>query len=261
MALEKRSRAILNILRLMISRHYGLATVLILIASAVCVRLGIWQIARFNEVRAFRDHVLAVQAMTPLTLPSQIDLTTMEYRSVTATGVYDFQNQIAIRDQYNGDEPGYHLITPLSLSDTEAVLVDRGWIPSDGNSTSDGWHQYDDAPSQVTINGVIRLGQQQAAFGSDADPTLTPNQTRLDFWVDLNIGRISRQIPYPVLPVYIELNPIPNRADPPIPIIEPLDLSDGSMNLNYVFQWNLFAVAFVVGYGYYLWRKELRAKV
>ena len=50
----------------------------------------------------------------------------MEYRAITATGTYDFQNQIATRDQYNGVQPGYDLFTPLQLSDGEAVLVDRG---------------------------------------------------------------------------------------------------------------------------------------
>ncbi|HEY9152608.1 MAG TPA: SURF1 family protein, partial [Anaerolineales bacterium] len=174
-------------------------------------------------------------------------------------GTYDFQNQIATRDQYNGVQPGYHLFTPLRLADGEAVLVDRGWIPSDGNSMPADWRQYDQA-GQVTVSGIIRLAQTQPTPGSDADPTLTSHQTRLDFWVYVNMDRIRRQIPYPILPVYIQLTPIPNRTDPPIPILESLDLSDGSTNLNYAIQWCLFAVLFIVGYGYYLWRKELRKK-
>ena len=64
--------------------------------------------------------------MSPLNLPAQVDLTTMEYRQVNASGTYDFQYQIATRDQYNGVQPGYHLFTPFHLSDGEAVLVDRG---------------------------------------------------------------------------------------------------------------------------------------
>jgi surfeit locus 1 family protein len=202
----------------------------------------------------------AVQNMPPLILPAQGALTTMEYRRVNATGTYDYQNQITTRDQYNGVQPGYHLLTPLRLSDGEAVLVDRGWIPSDGNSTPIEWRQYDQV-GQVTINGIIRLGQAQPTPGSDTDPTLTPNQTRLDFWVYVNLNRIQQQIPYPILPIYIQVNPIPSRTDPPIQILESLDISDGSTNLNYAFQWFLFAILFIVGYGYYLWRKELRKKL
>jgi surfeit locus 1 family protein len=260
MAAQKTNSIVLSIVKLMFSRRYMLTTILIFIASAVCVRLGIWQVSRFNETRAFYDHMQSVQTMPPLNLPAQGDLTTMEYRPVTASGMYDFQDQIATRDQYNGVEPGYHLITPLRLSDGEAVLVDRGWIPSDGNSAPADWHKYDQ-PGQVAVSGIIRLGQTNPTPGSVADPTLTPDQTRLDFWVYLNLDRIKTQIPYPILPVYIELTPIPNRADLPLPILEPLDLSDGATNLNYVFQWNLFAVLFIAGYGYYLWRKELRKKL
>jgi len=257
MAAQKSNFAL--ILKLMFSRRYLLATVLILIAAAVCVRLGIWQVARFKETRAFYNHMITVQNMPPVNLPTQQDLTTMEYRAVTASGTYDFQNQIATRDQYNGVQPGYDLFTPLRLLDGEAVLVDRGWIPSDGNSTPADWRQYDQ-PGQVTVSGIIRLGQAQPTPGSDADPTLAPNQTRLDFWVYVNLDRIRQQIPYPILPVYIQLTPRPNQTDPPIPILESLDLSDGTTNLNYVFQWNLFAILFILGYGYYLWRRELRRR-
>ncbi len=137
-------------------------------------------------------------------------------------------------------------------------MIEVGF-PSDGNSAPIDWHQYDQS-GQVTVSGIIRLGQAQPTPGSDADPTLMPNQTRLDFWIYVNVDRIRQQIPYPILPIYIQLTPIPNRADPPIPILESLDLSDGSTNLNYAIQWCLFAILFVVGYGYYLWRKDLRKK-
>jgi surfeit locus 1 family protein len=248
------------ILKLMFSRRWWLATLLILVAAAVCIRLSIWQLDRLKQTRTTYLHMAAVQNMPPLILPAQGALTTMEYRRVNATGTYDYQNQITTRDQYNGVQPGYHLLTPLRLSDGEAVLVDRGWIPSDGNSTPIEWRQYDQV-GQVTINGIIRLGQAQPTPGSDTDPTLTPNQTRLDFWVYVNLNRIQQQIPYPILPIYIQVNPIPSRTDPPIHILESLDISDGSTNLNYAFQWFLFAILFIVGYGYYLWRKELRKKL
>ena len=248
------------ILNLMFSRRWWLATLLILIASAACIRLGFWQLDRLKQERSFTDQVHALQVMPPLNLPAQVDLSTMEYRAVTATGTYDFQNQIATRDQYNGVQPGYDLLTPLQFSDGEAVLVDRGWIPADGNSTPADWRKYDQ-PGQAAISGIIRLGQTQPTLGSDTDPMLTPNQTRLDFWVYVNMDRIRQQTPYPILPVYVELNPNPSITNPPIPIQqETLDLSSGSNNLNYAIQWFSFSILFIIGYAYYLWRRELRKR-
>ena len=46
-----------------------------------------------------------------------------------ASGTYDFEHQVAIRNQYYNNQYGYHLLTPFALSDDETVLVDRGWIP------------------------------------------------------------------------------------------------------------------------------------
>jgi surfeit locus 1 family protein len=259
MATQKSSPIILSILRLMCSRRWALATLLVFIASAVCIRLSIWQVERLQETRAINTHDLAVRSMSPLNLPATGDLTSMEYRTVNATGTYDFQDQFVTRDQYNGVQPGYHLFTPLHLSDGEAVLVDRGWIPSVGNSMPADWRQYDQLGT-VTVSGVIRLGQSQPTPGSVTDPTLTPGQTRLDFWVYVNLDRIRQQIPFPLLPVYIQLTPVSNRTDAPIPIFETFDPTDGSTNLNYAIQWCLFAILFILAYGYYLWRKELRRK-
>ena len=68
------------IVKLMFSRRWWLATLLILVASAVCIRLGFWQLDRLKQEQTFTDQVHAVQAMLPLNLPAQTDLTTMEYR-------------------------------------------------------------------------------------------------------------------------------------------------------------------------------------
>ncbi|MCL4410528.1 MAG: SURF1 family protein [Gammaproteobacteria bacterium] len=246
------------IIRKMFSRSWIVATLLVVVAASVCVRLGIWQLDRLAETRAFNAHVYAVRAMQPLDLPAQIDLTTMEWRAVHLSGTYDFENQVAIRNQFNGDQFGYHLITPLHLSDGTAVLVDRGWIPADGNSAPADWRKYDQ-PGQVALSGIVRLSETNPPLGGASDPTLTPDQTRLDFWIFVNVGRIGSQIPYPVLPVYIQLDPKPNQSDPPIPFQPTLDLSEGS-HQSYAYQWFSFAALFIIGYSFYVNKQESKKK-
>jgi surfeit locus 1 family protein len=246
------------IFRKMFTRQWILITILIIVAALVCVRLGIWQLDRLAETRAFNAHIYSVRAMQPLNLPASDDLTTMEWRAVRLSGTYDFENQIAIRNQFNSGQFGYHLVTPLHLSDGSAVLVDRGWIPADGNSTPADWSKYDQ-PGQVALSGVIRLSEANPPLGAAADPTLTPDQTRLDFWIFINVERIGKQIPYPILPVYVQLDPDPNRADPPIPYQPTLDLSEGSHE-SYAYQWFSFATIFIVGYVVYLNKQESKKK-
>ena len=254
------------IVRRMFSRSWLIATILVILGALVCVRLGIWQLDRLAERRVFNAHVMAMRSSPPLGLPAQADLTLMEWRAVRLTGMYDFADQIAIRNQFNGDQFGYHLITPLHLADTStaagaggtAVLVDRGWIPADGNSTPSDWRKYDQ-PGQVALSGVIRLSQTDAPLGGASDPTLTAGQTRLDFWVFINVQRIAGQLPYPILPVYIQLDPDPGRTAPPIPFQPELDLSEGP-HQGYALQWFTFATILLVGYPFYLSKQRSEKK-
>ncbi len=235
---------------------------LVLAGAAVCARLGVWQLDRLAQRRVFNSHVYAMRALPPLELPTPGELTSMEYRAVQATGTYDFEHQVAIRNQIYNDQYGFHLLTPLVLlpdasapqADRQAVLVDRGWIPAEEDPTPADWHKYD-TPGKVTISGVIRLSQTTASFGGAADPTLTPKQTGLDLWVYVNIDRISRQIPYPILPVYVQISPDPKRTGPPVPFQPELDLSEGP-HQGYAMQWFGFASLLLVGYPFYLRKQE-----
>lgn len=246
----------MNFLRIF-SRHWILTTILVIAGAALCARLGIWQLDRLKQRRAFNSHVYAVRAMPALELVAnagQEDLTSMEYRSATAKGTYDSYHQVAIRNQSYDQQYGLHLITPLVMSGGEAVLVDRGWIPAAINDTSAAWRKYD-APGEVTVHGIMRLSQAAPGFGGVADPTLTPGQKGMDLWIYVNIGRIAQQMPYPILPVYVQQDPEPNRTVPPIPYQEELDLSEGP-HQGYAVQWFSFAALLLVGYPFYVRKQE-----
>ena len=178
---------------ILFSRRWFLTTVLVVVAAAVCARLGVWQLDRLKQRRAFNAHIYAVQAMKPLQLPadsSAEDLDGMEYRGAAATGTYDFARQVVIRNQYYSSEVGYHLVTPLVMKNGEALLVDRGWIPADGNTTPAAWHKYD-VPGQLTVTGVIRASQTETIAFGPSDPTPMPGQKGLDQWIYLNVDRIA----------------------------------------------------------------------
>ncbi len=245
------------IFRAMFSRKWILTTLLVLAGGVLCIRLGIWQLDRLDQRRAFNAHFIAMQSALPLDLNLEIpqDLTDMEYRHVQVTGTYDFTNQVALRNQYYGSEYGYHLLTPLHLDDGSAVLVDRGWVPADGNDAPVGWSRYDEA-GQVEVQGVMRLGPTRPDMGGVPDPTLTPGQTRLDYWNFANLERISQQIPYPVLPVYIQPDVDTNDITPPIPYQPEIELSEGP-HFGYALQWFTFAAILYLGYPFYL-RRQLK---
>jgi surfeit locus 1 family protein len=198
------------------------------------------------------------------------DLSEMEWRHVRVVGIYDFENQLALRNQDYLGQIGYHLITPLLLPDTSpfgddatalragrrAVLVDRGWIPADGNPSSADWRKFDE-PGEVTLTGQIRLGQAKPAFGGVAD-AMPGNGKRLEVWNNLDVEKMSEQSPYPILPVFIQPDPEPGDSQPPIPSQPELDLTEGP-HMGYALQWFTFATILFAGYPFYLHKQESKS--
>ena len=242
----------------MFQRKWLLPTLLVFVGTAICIRLGIWQLDRLEQRRAFNAQFETARAQPTLDLNEEepVDIEEMEWRSVTVTGEYDFTNQVAVRNQYYGSEYGYHLLTPLSF-DGSAVLVDRGWIPADGNTTPSDWRKYDES-GMVNVTGQIRLAQGKPALGGVADP-LPENGEKLETWNNADIARITDQIPYPILPVYIQPVADANDTEPPIPFQPTIELTEGP-HFGYALQWFTFAAILFVGYPFFLRKQETETK-
>ena len=238
----------------LVHRKWIMTTLLVLLGTALCVRLGIWQLDRLDARRAFNAQVESMRALPPLNLDQEgsDSIQDMEWRAVQLSGIYDFENQIAIRNQYYGNQYGYHLLTPLLFTE-KAVLVDRGWIPAESNSAPDDWRKYDKV-GEVNLSGQIRLGQAKPSFGGVAD-ALPENGARLEIWNNADVARIASQMPYPVLPVYIQLDADAQDTEPPIPFQPEIELTEGP-HFGYALQWFTFAAILFVGYLFYLRKQE-----
>lgn len=237
------------LLRKMFSPKWLLTTLLVFIGTAVCIRLGIWQLDRLEGHRAFNAQVESMRAAERLDLNvnTPADIVTMEWRAVTVSGEYDFENQVALRNQYYGNQYGYHLITPLRYNGT-VVLVNRGWIPADAD-----WREFDE-PGRVTITGQVRLGQGKPAFGGVAD-ALPADGGPLKVWNNLDVEMMSAQFPYPILEVFVQPDVDEDDAVPPIPYQPEIELTEGS-HFGYALQWFTFATILFVGYPFYLRKQD-----
>jgi len=242
------------LLKKVFSRKWWFTSLLVLFGTIICVRLGIWQLDRLDQRRAFNAQVESMQAMPSLVLNSAgiESIADMEWRSVTVTGEYDFANQVALRNQYNGNQYGYHLLTPL-LFDGKAVIVDRGWIPANEDSTPDNWRKYDE-PGVLTVTGQIRLGQRKPSFGGVPD-TMPADGSRLTEWNNADVEKIALQLPYSILNVIIQPNMDAGDNAPPIPYQPQIELTEGP-HLGYALQWFAFATILFVGYPFYLRKQQ-----
>jgi len=241
------------------TRQWLLVTLLVLAAIIGMARLGFWQLDRLDQRRAYNARVRIQLQATTLELTGSVlgtDLTGMEYRSVIVTGQYDFANQVALRNQAYHLLYGAHLLTPLKIAGSDvAVLVDRGWIPQE-SFLSGSWDRFNEA-GLVQVHGVIRLAESKPQFGRITDPVPAPGEPALRSWNLANIEAIARQVPYTLLPVYIQKSTDPQNPPPPypdtaamtmpFPVDPALDLTEGN-HFSYALQWFVYAFILMVGY-------------
>lgn len=235
------------------------ATLLVLAAASVMVRLGLWQLDRLAQRRALNAQVSLGLSLPPLDLNAGIpaDLPSMEYRAVSAAGVYDFSQQILLRNQALDGQAGYHVLTPLLIDGTDrAILVNRGFIPlADQDPAALAAY---DQPGRVVVHGQIRRSQPEPRFGGVPDPQLKEGQTRLAAWNFINLERIRLQVTPALLDVYLLAAPDPALTNSPVRIIPEIELSEGS-HAGYAGQWFTFALILLIGYPFYV-RSQLRPK-
>jgi surfeit locus 1 family protein len=235
-------------LALLFSRRWWWTTLLVIAAVLVMIRLGIWQLERLEQRRAFNARVAAQLAAAPLALSGaalEADLAAMEYRTVVVTGTYAHDEQIALRNQVWANLPGAHLLTPLRIAGSDrAVLVDRGWVPL-ADLAPERWGAYDET-GVVTVTGRLRRSQPRPDFGPAAEPFPAPGERR-SAWSLVNLDAIAVQTRAELLPVWIQQSPAPQRASPPFRSEPTLDLSEGS-HLGYAIQWFTFAAILGLGY-------------
>jgi surfeit locus 1 family protein len=241
------------------SRRWLPVTVLVLAGGLLCVRLGIWQLDRLSQRRALNARIEYATSLPPVILPSAEDLTQQEYRSVRAQGFLDFDRQVALRNQVRAGEYGFHLLTPLRLQNGEdvdgahVVLVDRGWIPAEGNQSPEAWHKYD-LPGKVSIAGVIRLGRNPGGARPDEMATPAADAPAGRFALVVDAAWFSKQVGYPLPAFYVQA-----ESDKPgtLPAgeVPSLDLGDGP-HLGYAIQWFGFALVLAAGYGRHVRKQE-----
>lgn len=234
-----------------------ITTLLVIAAVLGMIRLGIWQLDRLEQRRAFNTRVSAQVSAPELDLnqsASTPDLMEMEYRAVVVRGEYDPAHEIILRNQVYNNQPGYHLLTPLRIAGSDqSILVNRGFIPMEDGAPQARAKYQQSGP--VTVRGILRL-PHVPKFAGVPDPALAPGETRLDAWNAINLDRIRSQVPYALLPVYLQAGAGAAETGFPVGEIDSPDLSEGS-HLGYAFQWFTFAALLGGGYPFFV-KKQLK---
>lgn len=231
--------------------------VVAVVLSAGMVGLGFWQLSRYHERTAINDRIDAAGRAQPR--PVEEVLAVAEAPSpaaawvrVTATGVYDTDHELLIRQRTLAGRVGYEVLTPLVLDDGTAVLVDRGWIPP-GSGGATALPDVPAAPrDEVTVVGRVHLPES----GGDQPAPLDGVQVarRID------PAKLGSAVPHRLYGGYLLLQTQQPPSDARLAAI-PVRYENSGQNLSYVVQWWLFALIALAGPGFLIRREARRGSV
>jgi cytochrome oxidase assembly protein ShyY1 len=245
-----------GVYRFLMTRQWVILALITLLLIPTMIRLGIWQMHRY-EMRTARNQLVshALHAkpvpVEQLSTPGHSVTRTEKYRTVTATGTFDTSREVVVRRRVNSDdEVGFHVLTPFVLTDGKVVLVNRGWIPANGAQTA--FPKIPAPPSgRTTVTGRLMADETTAASGIKDIKGLPDRQIML-----INSEEQARRLHAQVLGGYIQQTAPAPKGGSPEQISDP-GSEDAPLNYAYMIQWWLFAAAVPVGY-VILARREAR---
>ena len=214
------------------------------VVAMICVRLGVWQLARRGERLASNAAELAERGKPVLDLTH--GSTPEAHRRVRASGTFDFEREIVLRGRAFEGVPGVEILTPFRVPGRDtAVLVHRGFVASPDATTIDvTLHRELPAAEIEGLAVTLPAGEGSAPVSVNGRET----------WRRLDLTALRSRLPYPIFDAYI-LAESPAGGGGVTRRVPPPALDEGP-HLNYAIQWFAFAAIALVGSGAYLFTRR-----
>ncbi len=219
----------------------------------VFIALGNWQLGRHREVKL--DNEIFSSRLMDEPIPLDVMLSSagsstdsLEYRRATATGVFEPDAEILVRNQVNNGIAGFHVVTPFRF-EGGTILVNRGWVPLELDTPP--ITQAPPPAGEVEIEFVLRSSQPIPRFGRVEPEGELTVVNRID------LERLGAQFAG-LAPVWGQLTGS-DEQPLPVPVALPT-FDDNGPHLAYAAQWYLFALIAVVGSGFLIRSTATKAK-
>lgn len=224
-------------------------TAFVLAMLVLCAVLARWQWSRYQYRLAENDRLDAALTAPAVPVDELLDpapagpdvpplAQELEWRTVTATGVFDDAGQTAVRRRPLDGRNGFWIVTPL-VTESGVLLVNRGWTPA-GTDATDATDAPDvPAPpsGEVTITGRLR----PAEVTEPTEPPPPGQSWAADPQVIITPADALRYN------AYAELSTSTPPADQELTSL-PVPGHRGLNNLVYSVQWLLFGLVGIVGW-------------
>lgn len=233
-------------MKFLFSRRWVLFALAVAAAAWLATELGQWQFDRLDERR--QDNEIVAENLDSPPVPVEDVLSVdepvaedEEWRRVTARGSWDDEHTVVLKYQTRDGAAGVDVVTPLVTDSGAAVLVDRGWMPTD-NSGGDRPETPAVLDGEVTVTGWVR------ADGTGGATKVSDLSTRA-----ISSRTVADVVPYPLYRGFVDLD---KQSPPPRTELEPPLLPDQESegpHFFYGLQWWFFGALAVFGFCYFVW--------
>ncbi len=151
-------------------KHKFLFSVFIIFFILVFVALGSWQIVRLN----WKNNLILEIENSLKNPPVELTNSNVEnYLKIKTSGSIDLEKQIYLYNLNDTGTPGFEVINPILINDTN-YLINRGWIPFEKKNSQE-INDFD----ENDIIGTLKLQGRKNIFKPD-------NDLEENYWFSLN---------------------------------------------------------------------------
>ena len=151
-------------------KHKFLFSVFIIFFILVFVALGSWQIVRLN----WKNNLILEIENSLKNPPVELTNSNIEnYLKIKTSGSIDLEKQIYLYNLNDTGTPGFEVINPILINDTN-YLINRGWIPFEKKNS-----QEINVFDENDIIGTLKLQGRKNIFKPD-------NDLEKNYWFSLN---------------------------------------------------------------------------
>lgn len=244
-----------------------LPTVMTLVALAVLVSVGNWQMSR----KAWKDALVAQIAERVVAAPVELDTVmglltasyaeggaaqAVEYKRLRVTGRFLHDREQYVYAPHPKLGPGFHVLTPFDVAGADAapiLIVNRGYVAEAVKERAK--RPAGLVAAETTVTGLVRLQSEKGGFTPDNDPA-----RNLWYWRDIQALGVA-MLPAKnrrILPFVLDAEAEPaNPGGWPKGGVTEVKLPN--RHLEYALTWYGLAAALIAVYGVYAFGR-LRAR-
>lgn len=211
------------------------------------VSLSQWQLNRARYKQGLLDQQQIRTQQPPVLLTEDMGQPhDWRYKPVRIKGVAETEHQFLLDNQIVHGRAGYFVLLPVKLSSGDGILVNRGWIPSDGQRDQKPDVGLDltafDGEGYLDAFPVVGMKLEGAEIPGPGWPSLLQV---------VDTESVSARLGFALLPFQAVLEKGHPASLSPIPRSLPMG---PEKHYGYAVQWAALAFTLVVIYGWLSWR-------